>query len=294
MKTMTRRKRIGTKPVVLVAEDDRYLANDLALSLEDEGFKVIKAFSGSQILSKVDEMSGFIDLILLDIMMPVGPRLSRSGTRAGYDTGLAVAREINKKYPRIRLIALTARCSSEILSWFNKYGAGYLGKPVSLDQIVCAIKEALRKGRHYRKPNCFVVHGHDDATVDELKAYLRNTLKFSRITVLREQPSFGRTIIEKFEEEAQKVDVAFILLTPDDIAAARNATDELKRRARQNVIFELGYFYAKLQRRSGSVILLHKGAVELPSDISGIIYVDITKGLASADRQIRRELVGWL
>ncbi|MNR34040.1 putative nucleotide-binding protein containing TIR-like domain protein [compost metagenome] len=44
-------------------------------------------------------------------------------------------------------------------------------------------------------------------------------------------------------------------------------------RARQNVIFELGYFSAKLGR--GRVCLLRKGHVEIPADLYGVIYTDM-------------------
>jgi predicted nucleotide-binding protein len=45
----------------------------------------------------------------------------------------------------------------------------------------------------------------------------------------------------------------------------------LKPRARQNVIFELGYFFAKLERKN--VCVLYKQGVEILSDISGIVYI---------------------
>ena len=47
--------------------------------------------------------------------------------------------------------------------------------------------------------------------------------------------------------------------------------DELNDRARQNVVFELGYFMGKLGREK--VCLLLKDQVELPSDIGGIVYI---------------------
>ena len=56
----------------------------------------------------------------------------------------------------------------------------------------------------------------------------------------------------------------------------------------------IGYFYAKLQRSSGKVILLKRGAIELPSDISGIVYIDISNGIEAAGELIRRELQEWL
>jgi len=47
------------------------------------------------------------------------------------------------------------------------------------------------------------------------------------------------------------------------------ASNDEHRRARQNVIFELGFFYGLLGRYEGRVIALRKGDVEIPSDIHG-------------------------
>jgi predicted nucleotide-binding protein len=71
---------------------------------------------------------------------------------------------------------------------------------------------------------------------------------------------------------------------------APNATDDEKRRARQNVVFEMGYFYGKLDRVKGRVIALVKGPIELPSDLSGIVWISIENGIKSAAEAIRNEL----
>ena len=107
---------------------------------------------------------------------------------------------------------------------------------------------------------------------------------------MHEQPGYGRTIIEKFEDIADIIDIVFVLLTPDDIVTNGNESDELKRRARQNVIFEMGYFIGKIERKQGRVILLFKKPLELPSDINGIQYIDISNGLDTAYEAIRTEL----
>ena len=51
----------------------------------------------------------------------------------------------------------------------------------------------------------------------------------------------------------------------------KDKEDNLKPRARQNVILELGYFLRALRREH--VCVLYKEEVELPSDIHGILYV---------------------
>jgi len=89
--------------------------------------------------------------------------------------------------------------------------------------------------------------------------------------ILHEQASSGRTIIEKLEDFSD-VSFAAILLTPDDVGAAVSTEPNLRPRARQNVVLELGYFICKLGRKN--VCALHKGGVELPSDILGVVYAN--------------------
>lgn len=141
-----------------------------------------------------------------------------------------------------------------------------------------------------REIRSFIVHGHDHQSLYELKDYLQNTLKLGEPVVLRQMPGLGKTLIEKFEREAEAVELIFVLLTPDDKAASLVDPDTEKRRARQNVILELGFFLGKLGRESGKILLLHKGFIEIPSDIIGIEYIDITNGIESAGESIRREL----
>jgi predicted nucleotide-binding protein len=112
--------------------------------------------------------------------------------------------------------------------------------------------------------------------------------------VLEEMPSHGRTIFEKFEDYASDVDVVFVLITPDDIGYPSGKTSSFRERARQNVIFECGYFLGSLRRRGGRVLLLQKGDCEMPSDLDGIVYVNITDGIEAVDKKIRSELSGWL
>ena len=107
----------------------------------------------------------------------------------------------------------------------------------------------------------FVVHGQDEGTKDTVARVLKE-LDLDPI-VLHEQPSEGRTIIEKFERYAQ-VGFAIVLLMPDDKC-------DSSFRARQNVIFELGYFIGKLGR-SRTCALFREG-VEMPSDYDGVLYI---------------------
>jgi len=114
----------------------------------------------------------------------------------------------------------------------------------------------------------FIVHGHNE-TIKEKVARLLEKLNLEPI-ILHEQVDNGNTIIEKFEQHSNSVNFAIILLTADDEGKA-NKEDNYKPRARQNVIFEMGYFYGKLGRNK-VFLLKENNEVENPSDLLGIIY----------------------
>lgn len=133
--------------------------------------------------------------------------------------------------------------------------------PESVQSAYPNIKTPLGK-------DVFIVHGHDEAAKESV-ARLIEKLGLHAI-ILHEQPNAGRTVIEKFEGFSN-VGFAVVLLTPDDIGADKDKRDELKPRARQNVILELGYFTGKLGR--GRVCALYKEGVEIPSDYQGVLYI---------------------
>jgi predicted nucleotide-binding protein len=117
----------------------------------------------------------------------------------------------------------------------------------------------------------FVVHGHAGEPKEAVARFL-GTLGLDAV-ILHEQANGGRTIIEKFEKNADDAGFAVVLLTPDDVGGKKQGlvASMLKPRARQNVVFELGYFIGKLGR--SHVCALKLGDVEEPSDISGVVYV---------------------
>lgn len=117
----------------------------------------------------------------------------------------------------------------------------------------------------------FIVHGHSEGIKSEA-ARLLEKLGLEPI-ILHEKPNSGKTIIEKFESESADVSVAIVLLTGDDEGHEIGSSDELKARARQNVIFEFGYFIG-IMGRSKVVALVEEG-VEIPSDYSGVIYLSL-------------------
>lgn len=120
------------------------------------------------------------------------------------------------------------------------------------------------------KKKVFVVHGHNDFMKVSVARFIER-LGLEAV-ILHEQANKGMTIIEKIEASTD-VDFAVVLYTPDDKgnAAEPASKGELNERARQNVVFEHGYLIAKLGR--SHVVPLVSGRIEIPSDISGVVYI---------------------
>ena len=135
----------------------------------------------------------------------------------------------------------------------------------------------------------FLVHGRNEHWNTRVEDYLQR-LGLS-VIVLEDQPNLGATLIEKFEANAE-VGTAIVLFTADDVGCLKDDLQlggGLKPRARQNVLIELGFFFGRLGR--DHVCLLRERDVEIPSDLSGIVYtqIDIDTDTAWTDA-LRREL----
>lgn len=146
----------------------------------------------------------------------------------------------------------------EKLQAMVKYSA--IQSPVSTEQNV---------NKEMKSQKIFIVHGHDN----ELKVSVARFLEKVGLepVILHEQVNKGKTIIEKFEAFCETVTYAIILLTADDLGCSKNKKDDQYPRARQNVIFEMGYFIGKLGR--DNVSILKDDDVEKPGDIDGVVYI---------------------
>jgi hypothetical protein len=118
----------------------------------------------------------------------------------------------------------------------------------------------------------FIVHGHDGEAKESVARFIEK-IGLNPI-ILHEQPNMGRTIIEKVES-FNEVGFAVVLLTPDDEGKAKGV-DQLEPRARQNVLFELGYFIGCLGR--DRVCALLRDDVSIPSDFDGVVWVKMDSG----------------
>lgn len=148
------------------------------------------------------------------------------------------------------------------------------------DMLLANISQRTLMTRTKEYKKVFIVHGHDNALKQEVARMVEK--QGLEAIILSEQANRGKTIIEKFEEHSD-VGAAICLFTGDDYGKAKDATSE-NLRARQNVVFEAGYFMGKLGREK--VILIADANIEVPSDLQGVVYT--SKNMWQTD--ILREL----
>ncbi len=135
------------------------------------------------------------------------------------------------------------------------------------------------------KDKVFLVFGHDELAKSKVEAFLWK-INVEPI-LLGEKANEGKTIFEKLVKHGE-VKFAVIIMTPDDLGAAKNAVEDisvLEGRARQNVVFEFGFFAGKLGREHTAVIYV--SGTELPSDYRGLGYIGLDTDWQT---QLMREL----
>lgn len=115
---------------ILVVDDEKDIRTSLTGILEDEGYQVATAASGSEALKKTQE--DMPDLVLLDIWMP------------GMD-GLETLEKLKKLLPYITVIMISGHGTIETAVRATKLGAyDFIEKPLSLDKVLIAVSNALR------------------------------------------------------------------------------------------------------------------------------------------------------
>lgn len=131
----------------------------------------------------------------------------------------------------------------------------------------------------------FIGHGKDRAAVDQLKELLSQMGLKS--VVAQDEPHAGRPISQKVADCMRECGAGIFVVSGDD-----NATDtdgNTTKRARQNVIYELGAASFLYGQR---IVIFKEAGVEFPSDFSDLGYIEYEKGhLSDKFAELIRELV---
>lgn len=115
---------------VLVVDDDRDIVKAIAILLEGEGYRVLKAYDGMQALEKLAEES--VQLVVMDVMMP---KLD----------GLSAVMKIRER-KNIPIIVLSAKSEETDKVLGLSMGADdYVAKPYNPAELAARVKSHLRR-----------------------------------------------------------------------------------------------------------------------------------------------------
>jgi DNA-binding response OmpR family regulator len=122
------------KAKVLIVEDDKDLGYLLKQYLEMNEFEAHHVFNGEEAM-KVLKLNRY-DILLIDVMMPK-------------EDGFAFATRLNKNYPRLPFLFVTARKLKEDILHGLKLGADdYIIKPFDADELILRLQNILKRTGH--------------------------------------------------------------------------------------------------------------------------------------------------
>ena len=121
----------------------------------------------------------------------------------------------------------------------------------------------------------FIVHGRNERHKFEVSNFIRDATGF-RPTILADVASEGDNLLDKLTRYVDSSNFAVVIMSGDDFGYLASESDDRKKpRARQNVVFELGFCIAKLGKKN--VAVLHEEGVDIPSDFNGVVYISLSQ-----------------
>ena len=126
-----------TRPLILIADDDRDIRDLLRILLLKENYDVLEASDGREALSLLAANRDRVSLVILDIMMPLMD-------------GLEAASEI-RKLTDAPILFLTARSSdADKTAAYAGGGDDYVTKPFHATDLLLKLRAMLRRYTLYR------------------------------------------------------------------------------------------------------------------------------------------------
>ena len=116
---------------ILVADDDPDILNIVAVSLETQGYVVLKATNGREAVDQAK--TNHPDLILLDMMMPV---------MSGYEAAAELKNDPTTA--QIPVVGLSAKAMATDIDLASSMGIdGYITKPFRIAQVLSVVEGYL-------------------------------------------------------------------------------------------------------------------------------------------------------
>ncbi|MCS6959459.1 MAG: response regulator [Pseudanabaenaceae cyanobacterium SKYGB_i_bin29] len=172
------------KHKVLIVEDERLVARDIALALEEANYEIVGILSyGNEVIEKVPQLKP--DLVLLDIKI------------AGPIDGIQVA-EYLYRYWQTAVVFLTANSDQETIERAKKASPyGFLIKPFQDRQLLTAVEFAIENHQRHQERLEHLRRNITTALPHELNTALNSILGLSEI-IITEFTNLERTEILEF------------------------------------------------------------------------------------------------
>ncbi len=115
---------------ILVCDDDKEIVDAIQIYLENEGYKIFKAYNGEEVLKMIEDNE--IHLIIMDVMMP-----RMDGLRAT----MKIREENN-----VPVIMLSAKSEdTDKIVGLNLGADDYISKPFNPIELIARVKSQLRR-----------------------------------------------------------------------------------------------------------------------------------------------------
>ncbi len=265
-------------PSILVIDDDVSICETLELYLDEEGYTVNTAQSGTEGLNKY--VSNPADVVILDIRLP------------DVD-GFAVLEDLREENENVKVIMITAFHDMETTINAMKGGAfDYIHKPVNVDELDMAIKKALKSMEMEKKIESLLTEpsrsfrvGDIIGTGNEMREIFKTigTVSQSRTTVLIQGESgTGKELIAKVIHHNTSPDEPFIAVNCSAIVETLLESELFGH--------EKGSFTGAVARKLGKFELARYGTVFL--DEIGEMSINLQAKLLRVLQEMEFERVG--
>jgi PAS domain S-box-containing protein len=122
---------IQSPKAVCVVEDNEMVRELVVETMKDQGYKVLCAWNGSQCIEQLEEHTGSLDILLVDVVLP--------------DTnGKALYEQVKQIFPGIRVLYMSGYTEQVITqSGFLEAGSNFIQKPFTLQNLERKMLEVL-------------------------------------------------------------------------------------------------------------------------------------------------------
>ena len=150
---------------VLVVDDDPSTLLICRKTLERDGFRVLQAAGSSEALKIFMEKSGFIDVLLTDLLLPPPDfQLATVDNRFPRVHGHEVIARVLDMKQSFHIVCMSAATMGELIHHgMQLEGMPFLQKPFTADQLLRAIRDALT-GQPVVRRNLFSISGQKDVS----------------------------------------------------------------------------------------------------------------------------------